>query len=209
MRRQEFKSVAMYFAACFNRFISYLYCRQRFVVYCSDAAGTWGTQTAPCWCPLSVGKCLRNSHQLKQVQSTTGAQFTPFWCQFLSAGSKCWPSHWLTLTAGWHSLPLLNLLLGNPNHVKRTSFIHRYSALGPVWAETRAQSGDWCSSGTLHPGQVLRGRLPFLSPVPTAHGVPPPKKKEHVDQIWESEPFSDFREIWQHRNSLQNIVQQA
>ena len=25
-------------------------------------------------------------------------------------------------------------------------------------------SGDWCSSGTLHPGQVLRGRLLLLSP---------------------------------------------
>ena len=40
----------------------------------------------------------------------------------------------------------------------------RYSALGPVWAETRAQSGDWYGSGTLHPGQVLRGSLPLLSP---------------------------------------------
>ena len=38
-------------------------------------------------------------------------------------------------------------------------------ALGPVWAETRAQSVDWYSSGTLHPGQVLRGSLPLLSPV--------------------------------------------
>jgi len=36
---------------------------------------------------------------------------------------------------------------------------YRYSALGPVWAETRAQSVDWYSSGTLHPGQVLRGIL--------------------------------------------------
>jgi len=39
-----------------------------------------------------------------------------------------------------------------------------YSALGPVWAETRAQSGDWYGSGTLHPGQVLKGSLPLLSP---------------------------------------------
>ena len=30
-----------------------------------------------------------------------------------------------------------------------------YSALGPVWVETRAQSDDWYGSGTLHPGQVL------------------------------------------------------
>ena len=37
--------------------------------------------------------------------------------------------------------------------------------LGPVWAETRAQSGDWYGSGTLHTGQVLRGSLPLLSPI--------------------------------------------
>jgi len=43
-------------------------------------------------------------------------------------------------------------------------YYYRYSALGPVWAETRAQSGDWYGSGTLHPGQVLRGSLPLLSP---------------------------------------------
>ena len=34
----------------------------------------------------------------------------------------------------------------------------------PVWAETRVQSVDWYVSGTLHPGQVLRGSLPLLSP---------------------------------------------
>jgi hypothetical protein len=47
---------------------------------------------------------------------------------------------------------------------------YSYSALGPVRAETRAQSGDWYGSGTLHPGQILRGSLPLLSPrldVPT------------------------------------------
>ena len=43
-------------------------------------------------------------------------------------------------------------------------YYYRYSVLGPVWAETKAQPGDWCSSGTLHPVQVLRGRLPLLSP---------------------------------------------
>jgi hypothetical protein len=32
----------------------------------------------------------------------------------------------------------------------------KYSALGPVWAGTRAQSGDRYGSGTLHSGQVLR-----------------------------------------------------
>ena len=44
-------------------------------------------------------------------------------------------------------------------------YYYRYSALGLVWAEARAQSGDWYGSGTLHPGQVLRGSLPLLSPV--------------------------------------------
>jgi hypothetical protein len=43
-------------------------------------------------------------------------------------------------------------------------YYYRYSALGPVWAETRAPSGDWYSSGKLHPGQLLKGRLPLLSP---------------------------------------------
>ena len=43
--------------------------------------------------------------------------------------------------------------------VKLLLYYYRYSALGPVWAETRAQSVDWYSSGTLHPGQVLRGSL--------------------------------------------------
>ena len=43
-------------------------------------------------------------------------------------------------------------------------YYYWYSAIGPVWAETRVQSGDWYSSGTLHPGQVLRGSLPLLSP---------------------------------------------
>jgi len=43
-------------------------------------------------------------------------------------------------------------------------YYYWYSALGPVWAETRVQSGDWYGSGTLHPGQVLSGSLPLLSP---------------------------------------------
>jgi len=44
-------------------------------------------------------------------------------------------------------------------------YYYRYSALGPVWAETKAESNDWYGSGMLHPGQVLRGSLPLLSPV--------------------------------------------
>ena len=50
-------------------------------------------------------------------------------------------------------------------------YYYRYSALGPVWAETRAQSGDWYGSGTLHSGQVLRGSLPLLSPDYKLQGI--------------------------------------
>ena len=44
-------------------------------------------------------------------------------------------------------------------------YYYWYSALGPVWAETNVQSGDWHGFGTLHPGQVLRGSLPLISPL--------------------------------------------
>ena len=44
------------------------------------------------------------------------------------------------------------------------SFIHWYSALEAGLAGTRAQSCDRNGSGTLHPGQVLGGSLPLLSP---------------------------------------------
>jgi len=45
------------------------------------------------------------------------------------------------------------------------SFIHSLvSALEARLAGTRAQSCDRCGSGTLHPGQVLGGSLPLLSP---------------------------------------------
>ena len=45
------------------------------------------------------------------------------------------------------------------------SFIHYYSALEAGLAGTRAQSCDRYGSGTLHPGQVLGGSLPLLSPI--------------------------------------------
>ena len=44
------------------------------------------------------------------------------------------------------------------------SFIHQYSALEARLAGTRAQSCDRYGSGTLHPGEVLGGRLQLLSP---------------------------------------------
>jgi len=31
-------------------------------------------------------------------------------------------------------------------------YYYSYSVLGPVWAETRAQSGDWYGCGKLHSG---------------------------------------------------------
>jgi len=43
------------------------------------------------------------------------------------------------------------------------SFIHLYSALEAGLAGT-TQSCDRYGSGTLHPGQVLGGSLPLLSP---------------------------------------------
>ena len=58
----------------------------------------------------------------------------------------------------------------------------------PVWAETRFQSGDWYGSGKLHPGQVLRGSLPLLSPFPTFHHqVPPrpPRRERSQRRKWE------------------------
>ena len=50
------------------------------------------------------------------------------------------------------------------NVTHNSFYYYGYSALGPLWTETRAQSGDWYCSGTLHPGQILRGSLPLLSP---------------------------------------------
>jgi len=50
-------------------------------------------------------------------------------------------------------------------------YYYWYSALGPVWAQTRIQSGDWYGSGTLHPGQVLRGSLPLLSHYLNIHTI--------------------------------------
>jgi hypothetical protein len=67
--------------------------------------------------------------------------------------------------------------------VLRNYYYYRYSALGPARAETRAQSGDWYDSGTLHAGQILRGSLPLLSAVLRGshfrHQVPPcpPRRK--------------------------------
>jgi hypothetical protein len=55
--------------------------------------------------------------------------------------------------------------LGNGIDFRIYYYYYRYSALGTVWAETRAQSGDWYGSDMLHPGQILRGSLPLLSPI--------------------------------------------
>jgi hypothetical protein len=50
---------------------------------------------------------------------------------------------------------------------KHCGYIISLLSASNTWASlagTRAQSGDRCGSGTLHPGQVLRGSLPLLSP---------------------------------------------
>jgi hypothetical protein len=61
-----------------------------------------------------------------------------------------------------------NLLIHNNNNY------YYYSALGPVWAGTRAQSGDRYGSGTLHPRQVLRGSLLLVSPRVSTFPLLPP-----------------------------------
>ena len=54
----------------------------------------------------------------------------------------------------------------NNNNNNNHSFIHSLVfALEAGLAGTRAQSCDRYGSGTLHPGQVLGGSLPLLSPV--------------------------------------------
>jgi hypothetical protein len=83
-------------------------------------------------------------------------------------------------------------------------YYYRYSALGPVWAETRAQSGAWYASGTLHPGQILRGSLPLLSPVfrrsDFRHQVPPrPPRRERSQrrkvEFWARMSSGNFAEM--------------
>ena len=60
-------------------------------------------------------------------------------------------------------------------------YYYRYSALGSVWTETRAHSGDRYGSGTLIPGKVLRGSLPLLFPAFRRahfhHQVPPRRER--------------------------------
>ena len=71
-----------------------------------------------------------------------------YWCHFICDWILCFPSR----------------------NVSKAIIIIGIQPLGRFWAETRAQSVDWYSFGTLHPGQVLRGSLPLLSPrldVPT------------------------------------------
>ena len=67
------------------------------------------------------------------------------------------------LTVRHAPLNLAHLLINTILPVQVINFIHQYSALRPVLAGTRTQSGDQYGSGTLHPGQILRGRLPLLS----------------------------------------------
>jgi hypothetical protein len=88
--------------------------------------------------------------------------------------------------------------------VPKFYYYYRYSALGPVWAETRAQSGDWYGSGTLHPGQILRDNLPLLSPAfrrsKFRHQVPPrPPRRERSQrrkvELWARILSGNFAEM--------------
>ena len=52
-------------------------------------------------------------------------------------------------------------------HLQTFLSIHSFISIQPLGrflAGTRTQSSDWYGSGTLHPGQILRCRLPLLSP---------------------------------------------
>ena len=90
-------------------------------------------------------------------------------------------------------------------HINSETVIYcRYSALGPVWAETRAQSGDWYGSGRLHPGKVLRGSLPLLFPAfrrsHFRHQVPPrpPRRKRSQRrkvELWARMLSGNFAEM--------------
>jgi hypothetical protein len=83
-------------------------------------------------------------------------------------------------------------------------FYYRYSALGPIRAETRSQSGDRYGSGTLHPGQILRDSLPLLSPEFRCshfrHQVPPrPPRRERCQrrkvELWARTLSGNFGEM--------------
>jgi hypothetical protein len=71
---------------------------------------------------------------------------------------------WNRLTVLYFAHTVYLCVLNGSQQTAIIYYYYRYSALGPVWAETRAQSGDCYGSGTLHPGQILRGSLPLLSP---------------------------------------------
>ena len=59
-------------------------------------------------------------------------------------------------------------------------------------AGTRAQSGDWYGSGTLHSRQFLRGRLPLLSPA---------FRRSHF-RLQMPPRASDMRDLYQRKTEL-------
>jgi hypothetical protein len=85
-------------------------------------------------------------------------------------------------------------------------YYYRYSALGPVWAETRAQSGDWYGSGALHPGQILRGSLPLVSSAfrrsNFRHQVLPRPPRRERSQWRKVELWSGILPKWRHPRHL-------
>ena len=98
-----------------------------------------------------IGRKMANVNQM------TRAVLQPPGLDLKNKGISTFPGMWTrdSLTRNRVNDPRLRFI---------ANYYYWYSALGPVWAETRVQSGDWYGSGTLHPGQVLRGSLPLLSP---------------------------------------------
>ena len=98
-------------------------------------------------------------------------------CVEIHEDSFVCPAIWFPVFSAEYEVNTFHETSLNDSNATWCHYYYRYSALGPVWAETRAQSVDWYSSGTLHPGQVLRGSLPLLFPAfrrsHFRHQVPP------------------------------------
>ena len=119
-----------------------------------------------CWC-LSI-----LSFRFCDLYSVLTSRSHVF-CADRAPVSLCFFQYQATTNIGLHkwfeTMQCLTPITSNTSKLhsklqRKYYYYYRYSALGPVWAETRAQSVDWYSSGTLHPGQVLRASLPLLSP---------------------------------------------
>jgi hypothetical protein len=87
---------------------------------------------------------------------------------------------------------------------KHKLLLFMYSDFGPIWVQTRAQSGEWYGSGTLHLRQILRGSLPWLTPKVRLskfrHQVPPRPPRRQRSQgrkvkLWARMLSGNFAEM--------------